>query len=68
MNNKIPHALNVDSDGHWYLIDVSEEKNFQKWVKACDSGKFANMKKFDYFNKNRIDLPKLIIYEWEEKP
>lgn len=23
-----------DDDGHWYMIDVSDRKTFEKWVQA----------------------------------
>lgn len=65
--NKIPHILIEDDSGHTYVIPESERDNFEKWVEAAESGKFAAMKKFDYFNKCRVDLPRLKIYEWRDE-
>lgn len=67
INNKIPYILESDEDGHHYLIPESEKDNFQKWIDACYEGKFAKIKKFDYFNKNKVDLFNLKFYEWEDK-
>lgn len=67
MTNKTPYILINDNDGGSYIIPESEKKNFWAWIDACEAGQFAKIKKFDYFNKNRIDLPKLVIYEWEER-
>ncbi len=55
-----------DGDGHRYLVEIGQEADFTKWCVCCEEGKFAGMKKFDYFNKCRID-GSLTIFEWEEK-
>ena len=65
--SKTPHILIYDDSGHTYLIPEFERENFEKWVEAAESGKFAVMKKFDYFNKCRVDLPRLKIYDWSEE-
>lgn len=65
MENKPPHIIVSDSDGHTYLIPKDDKDNFEKWVKACDEGKFAQMKKFDRFNTNRFDFGDLTILEWK---
>lgn len=67
MENKIPHILVFDNDSHAYLIPEESQIAFNRWISACEEGKFNLMKKFDKFNNNRVELSKLRILEWEEK-
>ena len=44
----------TDNDGHWYLIDVGQEREFEHWVEAMGSSSADEWKGWD-FEDNRID-------------
>lgn len=58
------YRLIDDDDGHWYVILVSEEKAFQKWL---DAGPYWTKYKGKDFNECRVDGPHRVVFDsWRE--
>ncbi len=54
------YELIQDDDGHWYVILVSDEKAFAKWLAA---GPYWNGYKGKHFDDCRIDGPHRIVFD-----
>jgi len=53
-----------DDDGHWYVIDVTEEKAFRKWEAAAPYWEGYQGKDF---NECRVDGPHRVWFRgWKE--
>lgn len=51
-----------DNDGHWYLIEKSEEPTFWKWIEAIESDEETELD----FSENGVDGPhSVLIKEYE---
>lgn len=62
--NELTNRLIRDDDGHWYVITVAEEADFELWVQSGSH--------FDYngkdFNECRVNGPGSVVFaDWIER-
>lgn len=65
MSNKPPSRLLQDGDGHWYLIPVGKEDDFEYWI--SNEEQTRDWHGYD-FDELRINGPHtLVLLDWREE-
>ena len=48
MSDETYYHLVEDNNGHWYIIKVGEEENFEEWVDDKKNGRHSSFN-YDYY-------------------